>query len=68
MAHNTHLLEGIQPTPTNIPVLEPHLHLTRTKPGNLSRKSLSMCGIGVWLLGKLAHQEPRLLMGKPEQD
>jgi hypothetical protein len=48
------------------PVLEPDLYLSGAESWNLSGESLPMGGVGMGLSCKLAHEEPRLIVGKPE--
>lgn len=47
---------------TIVPVLEPHLNLTRTQARDFTRQTLTMCSIRMRLSRELAHQEPSLIV------
>lgn len=49
----------------DLPVLEPHLYLSRTQSWNLSRQTLAMCCIWVRLSCEFAHEESCLVVRKP---
>ena len=44
------------------PVLEPHLNLSRAETWNLARQPLTVRCVWMRLPGKLAHQEPCLIV------
>jgi hypothetical protein len=47
-------------------VLKPHLHLTWAEPWNFAGQPFAVSCIGMWLLCKLAHQKPGLLVRQSE--
>jgi hypothetical protein len=47
-----------------LPVLKPHLDLSRAQARYFPRQSLAMGSIRMCLPGKLAHQEARLIVGE----
>ena len=49
----------------SLPVLKPDLHLPGAEPRNLSRESFAVRGVGMRLLGELAHKKSCLLVREP---
>lgn len=50
----------------SLPVLEPDLHLSRAESGDLARETFAVSSVWVGLSRKFAHEEPGLVVSKPE--